>query len=154
MPVGLRLKAPLGVWDKRKNMDDKETLVTLALNVEPLQVAIFKDSLEEFGIQCFVTGGNDGYGGRGFTYMAHGAGRYIIKVRKSDEELAIKIMTSLGFPVINEDAEEQKFLRALASPTERIPFLGERSLNTRLVVMGIAITAVITALILAFMKKG
>jgi hypothetical protein len=131
-------------------MDDSEKLVVLAINVQPVQVPLFQEILEENHINVFVTGGNQGYGARGETYMAKGVGAYTIRVRKSDEEKAIKAMQDLGFQVLNEDDEEQNFLAQLASPTEKIPFLARYSLNVRLSIMAIALTAVITIIVLCF----
>ena len=132
-------------------MNTSEALVVLAVNVEPFQLALFRESLEENGIQCFVTGGNNGYGSRGLMYVGKGIGTYTIRVKRKDEEQAIRILQGLGFPVFNEDDEEQNFLAKLAAPTEKIPFLAKYSLNVRLSIMAIALTCIVTLLILCFL---
>ncbi len=136
-------------------MEDGEALVILALNVEPVQSAFIQDTLRENHIECVVTGDYSSYGSRGLVYVsAQGMGRFTIKVKKKDEIAAIQLMEDLGYSVLYEDAEEQNFLRTLASPTEIIPYLGERSLNVRLAVMALVITAIVTAILLVFLKKG
>jgi hypothetical protein len=133
-------------------MNENETLVILAVNVEPFQLALFKESLDENGIESFVTGGNNAYGGRGIMYVSKGIATYTIRVRKKDEQRAITIMAQLGYKAFSEDEEEQNFLKQLAAPTEKIPFLAQYSLNRRLVIMAVTITAVITIIILCFLK--
>jgi len=134
-------------------MDENETLVILAVNVEPFQLALFKEALEENGIDCFVTGGTNAYGSRGIMYVSRGIATYTIKVRKKDEQKAIVTMEQLGYKAFSEDEEEQNFLRQLAYPTEKIPFLAKYPLNTRLTIMGLAVTAIIIVLMFWFYRR-
>lgn len=129
-------------------MEDGEALVILALNVELVQSAFIQDILKENHIECVVTGDYASYGSRGFMYGSPtGMGRYTIKVKRMDEDAAIKLMQEYGYQVVNEDMEEQNFLSRLASPTERIPFLAKYSLNARLAIMGIAVTTILIIII-------
>jgi hypothetical protein len=138
-------------------MKDNETLVKLAVNVEPFQLALFKDHLEENGIQCFVTGGIGGSGsgssGAFYGMPARNGGAYTIKVRKSDEKKALEVLDGIGYNAFSEDGAERSFLEWLASPTLKIPFIAKYSLNVRLSILAFALTAVITLVMLCFYTR-
>lgn len=129
-------------------MDD-EALVEIARNVESYQVAVIEEALEEKGIYYISTGSYTAYGGR--SVSSGGYELMTIKVKAKDVDNAIRILQGMGFRVFNEDAEEQNFLKQLASPTEKIPFLARYSLYVRLSVMAITITAIITLIVLSFL---
>lgn len=130
-------------------MDDDESLVEIARNIESYQVSVIEEALVEKGIDYVTTGNYTAYGGRSMS--SGGYELLTIKVKAQDVETAIRILQGIGFRVFNEDAEEQRFLRQLASPTEKIPFLARYSLYVRLLVMAIAITVIITIVVLSFL---
>ncbi len=135
--------------------EDDDALVVLALNVEAVHLPIMEEVLKLNHIHFVVTEDYSGYGSRGLVYInAQGMGRYTIKIMKKDEEAAIKLMEDMGFSIFNEDDEEQNFLKILAGPTERVPFLAKYSLNTRLSVMAITIAVIITIIMLLIEWKS
>ena len=122
-------------------MDDSESLVVLVPVITESEANALTDALKENGIESVAA---QHYG---WSYTAN---KFCIRVMKKDQEKAIKIAEELGNYVFNEDVEEESFLKILASPTERIPFLAKYSLNIRLLIMILGLGLLLSLVMLSF----
>lgn len=118
-------------------MDSGEALVILVNNTgesskDELLAALEKQKIEAVAAQHFYRGGT--------------SNNFCVRVMQKDWQRAYKVARKLGYTFVNEDAEELKLLKFIASPTDGVSFLEGYSLTTRVFVVLVTTSIILTAI--------